>query len=238
MHRLLILSCSKRKRSNPELLPAIERYDGPAFRLLRRFLQGQSPELLDIYILSAEFGLIPANQSIPDYDRQMTPQRTRELQLCVIEELTQVLSKSYKELFIYMSRIYLQAMEGYDRLFSPELTIRVATGGLGKKLAELYSWLYKPHNFYHKPPPVTRQPRIRGIEVALTSEQVLDVARRELAEGRSNSTRYQAWYILVDGKRVAPKWLISQLTGLPVSSFHTNDAIRVLQQLGIQVYMI
>jgi hypothetical protein len=36
---MLILACSRRKRPDEGLLPAIERYDGPAFRVLRRFLR-------------------------------------------------------------------------------------------------------------------------------------------------------------------------------------------------------
>jgi len=32
--RLLILSCSQRKRPDSGLLPAIERYDGPVFRVV------------------------------------------------------------------------------------------------------------------------------------------------------------------------------------------------------------
>ena len=38
-HRLLILSCSQRKRPDRVLLPALERYDGPVFRMLRKFLR-------------------------------------------------------------------------------------------------------------------------------------------------------------------------------------------------------
>lgn len=36
--RCLLLSCSQAKISTPDLLPAIRRYDGPAFRVLRKFL--------------------------------------------------------------------------------------------------------------------------------------------------------------------------------------------------------
>jgi hypothetical protein len=66
-HRLLILSCSQRKRPDAILLPALERYDGPMFRVLRKFLrENPSKELHpDVYILSAQFGLISADQLIP-----------------------------------------------------------------------------------------------------------------------------------------------------------------------------
>ena len=36
MTRLLIVACSRAKRPDAGSLPAIDRYDGPAFRLLRR----------------------------------------------------------------------------------------------------------------------------------------------------------------------------------------------------------
>jgi|SRR5215210_261396 len=36
---MLILACSQRKRLDKKLLPAVERYDGAAFRVLRRFLR-------------------------------------------------------------------------------------------------------------------------------------------------------------------------------------------------------
>ena len=59
--RLLILSCSQRKRETQEPLPAIERYNGPLFFVLRRFLREcpRQARQLDVYILSAAYGLIP-----------------------------------------------------------------------------------------------------------------------------------------------------------------------------------
>lgn len=44
-HRLRILSGTQTKQTDPLLLPALERYDGPMFRVLRKFLrQGSSRE--------------------------------------------------------------------------------------------------------------------------------------------------------------------------------------------------
>lgn len=36
-------------------------------------------------------------------------------------------------------------------------------------------------------------------------------------------------------QRIAPKWLVSQVTGLPVSCFHTHFANQVLAQWGIPI---
>lgn len=79
--RLLIIACTATKRRDVRLLPAIDRYCGPSFRVLRRWLSDhpEAAARLDVCILSAEFGLVPANQPIPDYDRRMTAARACEL---------------------------------------------------------------------------------------------------------------------------------------------------------------
>lgn len=84
---MLILACSQRKRPDEELLPAVERYDGPAFRILRRFLRERPSQAPDVLILSAEHGLIPHDLPIALYDRKMTPARARELRPLVLAKL-------------------------------------------------------------------------------------------------------------------------------------------------------
>ncbi len=61
MKKALILSCSKAKLEEPG--PAIQVYDGPMFRILRKY----KPHL-DVFILSARYGLIPAMHFIEPYD--------------------------------------------------------------------------------------------------------------------------------------------------------------------------
>ena len=69
----------------------------------------------------------------------------------------------------------------------------------------------------------------------LSPDQVLNIAREALLQGTGNPSAIQCWYVLVDGTRVSPKWLVSQLTGLPVASFHSSEARLVLQQLDLEV---
>jgi hypothetical protein len=238
---LLIVACSKRKRFDSSLLPAIERYDGSTFRTIRRFLRLKPPEVPDIYILSAEFGLISSEQMIPNYDRKMTRDRTLQLQPKVITDLKQILnSNPYKKLLICVSRDYLQALNGYEQIIPDGLIVQKALGASGKKLSELYYWLYGRPALKSSPTAVTPQGRacLRGVEVALTPMQVLEEARRVIAEGKGEPQRYISWYILIDGQKVAPKWLVSQLTGLPVKAFTASEARRVLCQLGLQVRQI
>src|SRR5215475_9884935 len=91
-HRLLILSCSQRKRPDRILLPALERYDGPVFRMLRKFLRSCSAREShpEVYILSVRFGLIPAHQPISYYDCRMTPQQASIFQPQVLAQLRYV----------------------------------------------------------------------------------------------------------------------------------------------------
>jgi uncharacterized protein DUF6884 len=240
LRSLLIVSCSQRKRSDPDFLPALERYDGPIFRVLRRYLKEQSLASLDIFILSAKFGLISANQPIPNYDQRITLLRVQELQADVITKLRDILSsKSYQEIYICMGKDYYRALDGYNSLVSSDMSIKVAAGSPGKKLAQLHFWLYGKSSPKHsKSQLVTIKGKscIRGIEIVMTPTQVLDIARCALAQGQGDPTNYQSWYVLVDDERVAPKWLVSRLTGLPVSTFQSREARNVLQHLGIGVY--
>jgi hypothetical protein len=235
---LLIIACSQRKRSDHQLLPSIERYDGPTFRMVRRFLREQPTAQLDTYILSARFGLIASNHLIPDYDQRMTKMRARQLQPEVIAKLQDILNtQPYQKLCICLGRDYFIALDKYDMLIKPELGLQIATGSLGKKLATLYRWLYgQPSEAFCKQAiSLQGKASLKGIEVVMTSTEVLDLARQALAQGKGNPASYQSWYVLVDEQRVSPKWLVSHLTGLSVSEFHSIAARRMLIQLGIEV---
>jgi hypothetical protein len=118
MTRCLILSCTQAKRGDERPLPALERYDGPAFRVVRRFLRQADPALrdVDVYVLSARYGLISANQRIADYDQRMTPARVAELRPEVLSRLREILSQGYAEVFLSLGRSYLQAVNGFEAL--------------------------------------------------------------------------------------------------------------------------
>ena len=144
--RLLILSCSKRKRTVPGLLPAIERYNGPAFQVLRRFLREQpdKAELLQVYILSAAHGLISADCPILLYDRKMTLARAAELQPEVLAAFAEIMpSSGYTHLCLVMGKTYLTALEGWQRFAPKGMKSTVANGPMGVKLAQLKDWLWK-----------------------------------------------------------------------------------------------
>ena len=195
-------------------------------------------QLLDVYILSAEFGLISSCKPIPNYDRRMTPQQVKKLQQPTLNELKQVLiRKRYEGLFINLGKDYLQVLNGYESLIPTNLKVIVSRGVMGRKLAELHNWLHEGvSESPNSQTKVVQQGKayLRGIEIALTPQQIMAAARSALAQ-EQNIPKYQVWYVQVDGQQVPPKWLVNQLTGLSVNAFHTSEARRVLQQLRIEV---
>ncbi|WP_084555325.1 DUF6884 domain-containing protein [[Phormidium ambiguum] IAM M-71] len=240
MKDLLILNCSKSKCSDIETLLALERYNGVAFRVVRKFLQQRKPDYLDIFILSAKFGLISSNELISNYDQKMDKKRSQELQSTVNAKFCELLQSGfYKRCLLCLSQDYLQIFNNYEKVIPEKLTVTIATGTIGKKLSILHHWLYgKPPEYLHtvKENTVKGKATLKGTEVNLSKAEIVAIARQGLIEGQGKPYNYQTWYVLVDDKKVSPKWLVSQLTGLPVSSFHSIKARQILQQLGIEIY--
>ena len=85
----LILPCSRRKRDPRSLpshiydndgtviAPAGAVYDGPLARIARKHAPYRD---LDIWFLSARFGLIRASYPIPLYDQKMTAQQSTDIE--------------------------------------------------------------------------------------------------------------------------------------------------------------
>ncbi|MBP1466223.1 hypothetical protein EYB53_010950 [Candidatus Chloroploca sp. M-50] len=127
------------------LLPALERYHGPSVRVVRRWLSDH-PEgalHLDVYVLSAEFGLIPAIQPIPTYDRSMTTSRARALRDQVRTTLTQVCARcSYADSYLSAGKRYREALGDPRTLVGlPSLTTAPEGAEIGRQLTALKRWL-------------------------------------------------------------------------------------------------
>jgi hypothetical protein len=226
-------------------MPAIERYNGPMWQLLRKFLseEAEHSRNLEVYGLSAEFGLIPANQPIPMYDREMSEERALELRPRVMEKLKLMLTSGYSRLCLGLSQRYMFALDGWDRWVPTELPVTVTDGPMGVKLAQLKAWLYgkpwQPDQSQSRRLKTPRFPQgkatIKGITLEFTPNDVFEQARLALAQGDKRAYAYREWYVLLDGQRVSPKWLVSLISGQPTSNFDAGAARRVLTALGIDV---
>lgn len=142
MSRLLIIACSEKKLPAKGQLPAIERYDGPAFRVLRKYLREMAPPALTVLILSARYGLIPSDRPIPDYDCRISPGSARKMRARVLETLRDALSgQRWNAVGICAGHDYRAALDGLSELLPAGARIDVLAGGLGPRLTALRNWL-------------------------------------------------------------------------------------------------
>lgn len=240
MNSLLIIACSRCKNSQTELLPALERYNGPTFRLLRRFLKQNPSFSLDIYILSAKFGLIRSDELIPLYDQKMTKKQSHELQSELICKLQEILNtSSYTNLYFCLGKAYFAVLDGYNNFIESDIEINIATGSIGKKLVKLHTWLYgRPPDLSQAYSSKTTSDKVvfKGVEIEANLEKITAIARQALQEKQGKPFAYQSWYVLIDDQKVSPKWLVSQLTEFPVGKFHSQAARKLLTQLGFEVF--
>jgi len=143
--RLLLLACTATKRADRHPIPAIERYDGPSFRTLRKWraANAAAAAYLDVLILSARFGLIAADALINDYNQQMTCARAAELHEAVDAALTHTLAQRgpYAATLVHLGRDYVPGI-GPAILQTPACgLVSFTTGGIGVRLSQIKSWL-------------------------------------------------------------------------------------------------
>ena len=111
MNKLLILGCSQTKRDCEGLLPALDRYDGSHYRVVRKFLRDhQWPPDLSIAILSAKYGLFGSLKGIANYDSRMTPTTAR----AKADEYSVILKKwadYHDAVYVSLGKDYLPALQ-------------------------------------------------------------------------------------------------------------------------------
>jgi hypothetical protein len=96
---------------------------------------------LIVYILSAKYGLIPANKQIPTYDVRMDSNRADELRKTLLEETrSAILRHKPSEILVCAGKTYLRALAGLSENGCP---LSFVKGGQGPKLASLKAWLNK-----------------------------------------------------------------------------------------------
>lgn len=135
--RLLILSCSQKKSRAGGLIPALDRYDGTFFQVLKKALRDGHGEDLQVVILSGKFGLLGVNTAIPNYDQRITPDQCRKLRPIIQRPLKVWLADNPTEIFVNLGRDYLPLVEGL-----PELAHAIwAKGQIGERARALKEWL-------------------------------------------------------------------------------------------------
>lgn len=133
---LLILPCSKKKK-RLSTARAIELYNGPFYQIIRK----NNQEKIDIFIISAKYGLINSNDFISFYNQMMTTERAKELSGIVKMDLEKILQlKDYDEIFISLGKTYMVALED-SKNFLDNYNVSWGYGQIGERLHQLKTWL-------------------------------------------------------------------------------------------------
>ena len=137
--RLLILGCADRKRETDGWLPALDLYDGPAYRVVRNFLRDyQWPEDLSIAVLSAKYGLFGILKGIEHYNQRMDLAAAKSK----VSECSTILDKwaaYHRSVHVSLGKNYIPAVRpALDEL---NLELEVFEGGIGQKLNQVKSFL-------------------------------------------------------------------------------------------------
>ncbi len=128
-NRLLILSCSQRKKNGSG--PSLKVYDGQAFRVVRKYLKENDG--LDIRIVSAKHGLINQSYEISYYDEKITEEKAKNFRMKYSREIKTLFS-SYSDIMVFGSELY--------RLVLGKNVPQHTEGKIGEQLHQLKKWLY------------------------------------------------------------------------------------------------
>lgn len=128
--RLLIMACGKVKKDEPG--KAINVYDGPSFRMVRKYLKSGNNHL-DIKIISAKYGLIDSKDKISPYDIKMSA-KSAQIYRNIYKSDFQDYSLNYNEIFLLGGK-------NYQSIVPVEMDIKRAAGKIGEQLSQLKMWL-------------------------------------------------------------------------------------------------
>jgi hypothetical protein len=235
---LIILGCSRRKKRTSRPIPAIDRYDGPLFQVLRKHIRERPEVPPATYVLSGRFGLIDAEFPTPRYSHRLTAADIPILQNSVDSQIKKAVEK------IQPARVFVSVGSQYWRLLDEPLSrefasekLIIASGSIGGRASQLAHWLRLSEPRTNNVP--IGQPcgkaTLLGTTVRLTPAEILYKANEARSVDPEGALRFQTWFVELGNERVAPKWLASILFDKPVFRFRTSDARRVLTDLGLSI---
>ncbi len=146
MARLLILGPSYRRNTSPEPLPAIERYDGLFYRIVRKNMDKMKEKGIDVIIITEDLEVVTPETKLPYKPpvgskwrtlppTSRDPEKIEKMQRQILEI---VKSRKYDEIFIALNKHYQALL--------PDLTPHTKKiisdfEGLGRKAKSLKEWL-------------------------------------------------------------------------------------------------
>ena len=143
--RLVVISCSARKKNDPGTLPAIERYQGITYKVIHKARkEGYWPDATDLFIISARYGLISEHELIEWYDLKMSEERARACCSTVSHAFDTLLRyHPYEAIFINLGQTYMLSLASSTEYIQAykDGRLQQASGAIGQRLRQTKNWL-------------------------------------------------------------------------------------------------
>lgn len=142
---LIIVPCSKLKIMTRARINAIDLYNGPFFKLIRKYISKSNINNIEVRILSAKYGLIDKYAKISYYDERMDKERAIEMNKSILKDVSNLFNdgKKYNNILINLGITYMYAMKGYKQIIPRNKynCITMTYGRIGERLSIMKKWL-------------------------------------------------------------------------------------------------
>jgi len=141
MRRLIIVSASQRRITDPSPLPAIDRFDGVYFRILRKHLKDGKLKDADILVVSDRHGVIKATDVVPYHppsDKIKVEEHARISNVKIIEGIAK--KTAYSEIYVICGKDFQGFIKGFEEFANTTVTYCQGRG-LGPKARSLKDWI-------------------------------------------------------------------------------------------------
>ncbi|MHA1974108.1 MAG: hypothetical protein ACTSW1_14005 [Candidatus Hodarchaeales archaeon] len=143
--KLLILSCSATKDLKPNKIPALLRYCGLSYLLVKALIiQGEFPSDIDVLIISGKHGLLKVEEEIHWYDQRIEKESIELLQKKIKAQIQNKSMdlKKYSSCFINGSSVYIEALKPAIELLDSNCNIHgLDSRNLWQRSMKMLEWL-------------------------------------------------------------------------------------------------
>ena len=141
---LLVIACGSKKIPTKQPVEAIRLYDGPQYRMLRKYGFARPDGPIEIVILSAKHGLIPAQEKLTWYNQMMDDDRMLELIADTDEQATLWELAEGRTVYMFGGALYRTVVSFWCEQCGLEFKpVAVEGSRIGEQLSQLKTWLGK-----------------------------------------------------------------------------------------------
>ena len=146
--RLIILSASESRSTNPQPLPAIERYQGVFFRVVRKYVREGKLKNAGIIVVSERYGVLQADEEVPYHTPfqgklSLSKEMLEEINQKNLAKLKSIFNKTrYSEIIVVCGQEFRELIKGFEELTDARIVLCKGRG-LGPKAQNLKQWILK-----------------------------------------------------------------------------------------------